>query len=470
MDMPEPSPLIRRLSVPAVLTAALALLYLFRHVLNPAWMSPPHQTYLLAALVVSLGVLLLRLVSFILFDLLFRRRKGREAPQLIRMVVSVISYAAIFVAVWSWVFDRSLSGILATSAVLTVILGLALQDTLGNFFAGISLHIEQPYHIGDALQVGNVVGSVESVTWRTTTIHTNNNSQVIFPNSRMARDQIEVFSLDSLNRRILRFPAPYDIAPEKIIQMAAGIAASVPKVSAERPPSVRIGEFTDSSITYEILFWITDYLWAHEIEAVMRERLWYALRRLDIEIPFPVRHVLFERRKPAKQDLVPDCTKFLADVEILKPLRPDELTAVAGSVLRHIYAPGETVIQTGDPGTSMFVIHNGQAEVLARDASGRQGQIAVMGAGNVIGEMGLFTGEPRRADVRALEELELLEIRKPVMQNLLSANQSLADAFSLIIAGRQAELTRFSESASGEEKVQHSRTILQRIKRFFALS
>ncbi len=468
--MQESKPLIRRLSAPGSLSAVLAVVYFSLRGYQSAWLGAREQAYLLAALAACIGIVAVRLLSYLLLDLLFLRRKGREAPQILRMVVSIVGYTAIFVVIYSGVFDKSLSGILATSAVLTVILGLALQDTLGNFFAGISLHIEQPYHIGDSLRVADVVGKVESVTWRTTAVRTNGNSVVVLPNSRIAREPIEVFSLNSLNRRALRFPAPYSVPPETIISMARQIAGSVPKVSAKIEPVARIAEFSDSSITYELLYWITDYMWAQDIESVFREHLWYAFGRAGIDIPFPTRQVLVEKRASATTEPLPDYGTFLAGVDILKPLNAGELEEVARAMRRHLYAPGEIVLRTGDPGGSMFILERGQAEVLALDPAGKLCQVAMLKQGDVIGEMGLFTGEPRRANVRATEELALLEIGKPVMREILTRNTLLAEAFSRIIASRQAQLTRLSEAVAGDEKISEGDTILRRIKRFFSLS
>jgi len=462
--------MFRRMSIPAVLSAVLAVVYISVRSLNPAWMDQQTRIFILAALTAAVGITILRLVNFILLDLVFLKRKGREAPQLLRMVVSIIGYSAIFIAIYSGVFDKSLSGVLATSAVLTVILGLALQDTLGNFFAGISLHIEQPYQIGDALHVAEVVGKVESVTWRTTAVRTNNNSLVVLPNSKIARDPIEVYSLNALNRRVLRFPAPSSVRPETIIRIAGQVAASTPKVSVEKTPVVRVAEFSDSNITYEILYWLADYMWAHEIEAVMRERLWYSFGRAGIEIPFPTRHVLLENRQGAEVESGPDFESVLAGVDILKPLSPRELAEVAGSARSYSFAPGETILRTGDTGDSMFVIYRGQAEVLTAEAAGSPRQVAVLKPGDIIGEMGLFTGETRSADVRAVGELELLEIRKATIHSLLTENRVLAEAFSLIIGGRQAQLDRLSQQPTGEEKVAAGETILQRILRFFSLT
>src|SRR5204862_7076318 len=129
-----------------------------------------------------------------------------------------------------------------------------------NFFAGISIHIEQPFHIFDSVRIGNEIGRVETVTWRTTTIRTNNNTVIIFPNSRVAREQIEIFPFNNLNRRVLRFPAPYGIPPENIIPLVRETVRAPPNLAPEKTPGVRIAEFHDSSITYEILYSLREYM------------------------------------------------------------------------------------------------------------------------------------------------------------------------------------------------------------------
>src|SRR5205814_5390284 len=125
-------------------------------------------------------------------------------------------------------------GIVATSTVFSVVIGLALQDTLGNFFAGISIHIEQPFHIFDSVRIGTEIGRVEAVTWRTTTLRTNNNTVIVFPNSRVAREQVEIYPFNNLNRRVLRFPAPYAIAPGTIIPMVRETVRAMPNVAPEK--------------------------------------------------------------------------------------------------------------------------------------------------------------------------------------------------------------------------------------------
>ncbi len=436
--------------------------------LEPPWLSG-YRTYGIAVVTVAVGAAVVRVAGYVLFDILFRKRKGREAPDILRFVVSVIGYSALFVIVFSFVFHRDLSGVLATSAVVSVIIGLALQDTLGNFFAGLSLHIEQPYHIGDAIRMGDLLGRVESVTWRTTAFRTNNNSLIIVPNSRIAREPIEIYALESETRRVLRLPAPYSASPERVIAVMRGALAAVPGMAPARAPTVRVGEFADSSVIYEVLYWVTDHLVAAEVDAVVRERLWYAFRRAGLDIPFPTRHVSIDRGLPAAPMIVPAHMGAIAAVPIFAPLSEEEQQQVARSASRVVFAPGEQVLRRGDQGDSMFVILKGRAEILPTGTVGPAQPMAVLGAGDCFGEMALFTGEPRTADVRAQDELELLEIGKAALEPLLRANQELAGGFSQIIAERQARLTEYARAVPEQQQHAASDTILTRIRRFFSL-
>ncbi|HEY9232843.1 MAG TPA: mechanosensitive ion channel family protein, partial [Blastocatellia bacterium] len=348
-----------------------------------------------------------------------------------------------------------------------------LQDTLGNFFAGISIHIEQPFHILDSVRIGTEVGRVEAVTWRTTTIRTNNNTVIIFPNSRVAREQIEIFPFNNLNRRVLRFPAPYAIAPGTIIPMVRETVRAMPNVAPEKTPIVRIGEFADSSITYEVLYWVRDYMLTPDMDARIREHIWYAFRRRGIEIPFPIRHLLMEQaesKPPVLDEGAEGDERFIESVSLFEPLTDEERARIVGSLVKHLYAPGELILRRGDAGDSMFIISQGRVDVRLPQANGGTQQVAVLEPGNYFGEMALFTGEPRTADVYALEEVEVLEIRKAAIEPLMHDNTQLAEAISRRVAERQAQLVAHTRAVPEEEKQQQSANILRRIKRFFGLN
>ncbi len=467
--MEDSNSALKRLTVTATVSLLLGLIYIILRLFAHGLMDIQGYVYFQTVLVISIGVTVVRAVSYVLFDIIFQKRKGREAPALLRLVISIIGYSALFVVIYSFVFKKDLSGVLATSAVVTVIIGLALQDTLGNFFAGLSLHVEQPYYIGDAIRMGDMLGKVESVTWRTTAIRTNNNSVIIFPNSKIAREPLEIYPLHGLNRRVLRFPAPYATPPQKVIPLVRETVRTMPRVSPEKIPVVRIHEFSESSVTYEVLYWVKDYMWTPNMDAQIRERIWYLFSRNDLHIPFPVRHVLFERQKVEVKRDETDYDKVIRSVEIFEPLTDEERTVLTHSLARYIYAPGEEILHRGDEGDSMFIIYRGKAEVKVSGSNGQSQRVAVLAAGDFFGEMALFTGEPRTADVNALEEVEIFEIRKQAIEQLFNENDKLVEAFSHKIADRQARLAEYAHSVPESEKRMQRETVLRRIQRFFKL-
>jgi small-conductance mechanosensitive channel/CRP-like cAMP-binding protein len=463
---------MKRLTLPLAVSLALLLAYILVELFRPDLLAGEWSRYALATVLLVLSIAVVRAVSFFLFDVYFLRRKGRQAPALLRGLLSTTLYSIVFVLIFTVVLSKEVGfEIIATSTIVSVIIGLALQDTLGNFFAGLSLHVEQPFQILDALKISDKVGKVESVTWRATTLRTNNNSILVYPNSKIAREMIEVYPYNNLNRQVLPFPAPYSIAPETVIRLIREAVRSVPNVAPERTPVVRINGFADSSITYEILYWIRDYMLVPDTDARIREHIWYIFGRNGIDIPFPIRHVMLERVGRASEDGNAGYGPAIEAVDLFEPLTPQEREAVARSAARSVYAPGEAILRRGDQGDSMFIICRGRVEVRLPASNGNLQQVAVLESGNFFGEMALLTGEPRTADVYAVDEVEVLEIRKGVIKELFDENSGLAEALSSKIAERQAKLDQYSVAASdeAEKRMQVQRSVLHRMKRFFGL-
>jgi CRP-like cAMP-binding protein len=315
-----------------------------------------------------------------------------------------------------------------------------------------------------------MLGRVESVTWRTTALRTNDNSLIIVPNSRIAREPIEIFHLDEDNRRTVRFPAPSGVSPETVIPLIREAIDTIPRIDSQRPPAVRIGEFAESSITYEVLYWVGNYLWTQDIDAVIRERIWYAFHRKGLSIPFPIRHVTVERKQAFARPDESEHERILASIPLFAPLTMEERLEISRGGVRNVFAPGESVVRGGDAGDSMFIIIGGSAEVLLPGIAGADRSLAILQPGDFFGEMALFTGEARSADVKALDELQVLEVRKPVIEALLRSNATLVETFSRIIGERQAQLADHARSASERQEAAGTQTMLQRIKRFFSLS
>jgi small-conductance mechanosensitive channel len=125
------------------------------------------------------------------------------------------------------------------STILGIVVGLALQDTLGNLFAGIALQADQPFQVGDVVTMMNQQGGVvESVSWRGVKIRTFQNKLLVISNAVMGKEMIEVAPKENLNARLVHFNTVYTDSPSRTIQLLRDAVRQVENVSSKiRPDS-----------------------------------------------------------------------------------------------------------------------------------------------------------------------------------------------------------------------------------------
>lgn len=417
-----------------------------------------------------LAYLFVRALNSIVFDLAFRLRQGFEAPSLVRNIFTIVAFTIIFFLIFSQLYpDVNLGALFTTSAIFGVILGLALQDTLGNFFAGVSLQADRPFQVGDVITVGQrYTGVVEEISWRSITIRTFQNHLVEINNSTAAKEPIEVCPRINLNARLVFFNTLYTDSPAKTIHVVREAVREAENVSQKITPIVRMRGLGDNGIDYEVKYWLEDYAKYNDTDALVRQRIWYAFRRAGINFAYPTRTLYLERkRKEAALHGDADAiVERLSAVDVFAPLSVDETAILAEAAISHVFAPGETVIRAGDPGSSMFVVHNGRVSVQLSE-NGRSRTVATLKDGDFFGEMALFTGEPRAANVVALEETEVLEIGHHAMKKLFDSNPDLVESLSHIIAERRKGLA--ASTAESHRESFESAGVLSAIKRFFGL-
>ena len=422
------------------------------------------------ALLGILAYLLVRALNSLIFGLVFRLRRGYEAPSLVRNIFTIAAFTVFFLLIFSIVFPTvNLGALFTTSAIFGVILGLALQDTLGNFFAGISLQADRPFQVGDVITVGaqRHTGVVEEITWRAIKIRTFTNHVVLINNSSAAKEPIEVCPRNNLNARLINFNALYTDSPAKAIHVIREAVREADNVSKKIPPIVRIRNLGDNGVDYEVKYWLDDYAKYSDTDALVRQRIWYAFRRAGLNFAYPTRTLHLERGRVAEADAKGSAiSERLAAVDIFAPLSADETAMLAKSAVSHVFAPSELVIRAGDPGSSMFVVHNGRVSVQITE-NGRARTVATLNEGDFFGEMALFTGEPRTANVVALEETEVLEIKHEAMKRVFETNPDLVESLSHIIAERREGLAARTDDSDAQRD--HRAGLLTAIKRFFKL-
>jgi len=435
---------------------------------------------ILKALQTIIGINLLWVIASLLKTAFFVHPKSEHIrSRTPRLLVDIVRFALITVGgvlIAAGIWKKDLTPLLTTFGVGSIVLGLALQDTLGNLFAGLSLIFEKPFSVGDWIQVGEVIGRVHQINWRATRITTRELNEVIVPNSVLTKERIINFYRPVRSHGVrINLGFAYDHPPNQVKDIVVQTLLVTPGVLHSPPPDVRTINFGAYAVDYEVLFFIGDYEDLTRIRNAFMTQVWYAARRNGLVFPYPTSTVFKTEVANADTEQKPahDLFSVLRKIDLLHPLSDDEVRHVANGAITEVFARGEAVVHQGESGDSMFVVIAGTCAVLVQDGENHWVQVAALRPGDVFGEMSLLAGEVRTATVRAEGDLTVARIKKELMRSILESRSDLLERFSEIAARRlsgiesallAAEQGRQQNSVTVDEKA-----LLQRIRRFFGL-
>jgi len=430
-----------------------------------------------ALLVLLSTVVIVALVNRYVWDIYFEKRRRVAIPQLLRETVALIVFLIALVVVLSVGYhaEAELKGLLAGSGIAAIIIGFAAQSVLGNIAAGIALQINRPYRVGDWLRVADNYGEVMEINWRSTRVRTNDLIYLDIPNAEIARQTIiNLHYPTSLHAMRLRVGVDYNSPPNAVkdaLLRAVDDAAGVVKSPA---PKIYLMDFGDHAVIYEIKFYIEDHAAFNEITDGIRTNVWYELKRERITIPFPIRTLQIDRRKPeTDSDQRGEARKILQRDPLFQCLSDSQLTTLLGQSELDHYGRGERIIEEAANGDSMFVLLRGNAQVTV-DKQGTQIRVGVLRAGDCFGEMSLLTGEKRTATVRADGDCYVLEIGKPVMGEVIRESPACLQQLSELLARRRMEnegiISKASLAGRGDDtEREYSAGFLHKLHAFFEL-
>jgi small-conductance mechanosensitive channel len=345
------------LIVCAVLWLAYALL---RH--QPGILDETGMRYLWFATLISVAVVLIHVVIRVLVDLLLVRARGQRVSSLLRLLLSVPLYAIAVIVIARVVLGVDILALATASAVMAVIIGIALQSTMSNLFSGIAMVLEWPMviRIGDVVRVGDHSGPLESITWRSMSLRMPNGALLVVPNSTMAAQVLEVFPAHEATASRISVPAPVAVAPRKIFEVIADVIRTAPGVNPAVKPMIHCGEIRitdhgEALMTYDIFYYPLEYREALHTDAVVRERIWYAFARTGI--------IQSYGRKPA----VPpdDDAAVIPEVPALLGLDSQLRACLLRDARTHLYAPGEPIAPPRAAQCSLFMVARGTVSVRA---------------------------------------------------------------------------------------------------------
>ena len=423
----------------------------------------------------------INLAAVLIFSLIMQPLRLMP-PRILRDLLVALAYIIAIITLLSH-SGVDLAGVVATSAVITAIIGFSLQDTLGNIMGGLALQMERTIRVGDWVRIDQHEGRVAEIRWRQTSIETRNWDTVVIANSVLMKSHVLVLGRRTgqprQHRQWVYFNVDFRYAPSQVIALVekALRAEPIANVASEPQAHCLVTDFKDSYATYAARYWLTDLALTDPTDSIVRSRIYSALHRADIPLSIPAQSVFVtkdseSRRERKHQEEIDKRLDALNCVELFHRLSTDEKRKLASRLHSTPFVRGEAMTRQGDEAHWLYLITEGEAEVHVT-IEGKSEKVAILRRGDYFGEMGLMTGAPRTATVIALTDVQCYRLDKVAFQDILHERSEIAEDISHTLAKRRVELEATREALTEDlihERMQHAQhAILQRIRDFFKL-
>ncbi|MEM7757204.1 MAG: mechanosensitive ion channel family protein [Cyanobacteria bacterium P01_A01_bin.40] len=381
--------------------------------------------------------------------LLFNQAKAgswqANVPRLFRDLSRVFLILCGVAIVLSVVWGADLGGVIAALGVGSIVIGLALQDTLGNLFSGIALLFERPFTEGDWIEVDSIKGKVIEINWRSVHILTRELEMLIIPNAVLAGATIRNFRRpQKLHIEPVDIGFSYNDPPNKVKQIMKETALATKGVLDKPEPVIQTISYDDSSIGYRVRLFLADYDKVPQIRDEFVTRIWYAAERNNLNIPFPIRTVY--HNPPSKinsNQLIDDCLAKMQELPIFAAANAEILAELAQYATERFFGIGEKAIAQGSHSNEFYVITKGEATVtIRRENLVREDEIAQLSVGDFFGESGLSGKNISPVTITALSDLELLILPIEEMQSALEKCTRLRQEIGAVMEVRRRAITR----------------------------
>lgn len=372
----------------------------------------------------------------------WRSRAPKLFQDLIRMLLVVIGAAIVLSVVWR----QDLGGLVAALGVGSIVLGLALQETLGNLMSGIALFFERPFSVGDFISVGENRGRVVQVSWRSVHLRTVENNLLVLPNSALARETITNYSQPTASQLLrLSFSFGLDAPPNLVKTMLLQVAREIPQILADPEPYAVTCEVLADRIRYEARVTIAEGSHSPGVSDRFTTAVWYAARRAGVPLPLPQAVEMQVRENDA------DAPQALREAEVqlraaegIRVLPGEAIARLAAAAEPVLFGAGEQLLAAGEIPRNVYVITGGEALGSYGKDTGQAGEIR-FGSHEVLGVTSLARAQASDTEVVARTDVSALRIPCEVVGQALQEYPALSNQFARIWQARSEALRRSAQ-------------------------
>lgn len=423
----------------------LGLFLLYSAVIIDAGMSPlqpppwPDSTLNLVATVLEIVWWLFCARTLTVVLGLLMPRIG-HAGRLLQDLLGAVIFLVAVVAAAAYVMQLPVKGLLATSGIMAIVIGLALQSTLSDVFSGIVLNTTKPYQLDDWISIDGTEGKVVEIDWRATHLLTSQGSTVVIPNSVAAKTKVHNFSRPydvtgvSISLKVATQVRPRRVldALEKTVQ---GISALLPSPK----PKVAIKGSDLESMEYEASGFIRTGENKTEIRNLMYDLAHRHLEAAGIAFSSDAAPQPWSRPR-----------LLLEEVKVFRALSHEEKDNLSQLMSPLAFSAGQVVLGFGEVSDGLLVIGTGVVSAAVPDGAGML-EAGRMGPGEILGEEGIANDAPSQAQFTALTSCVLYRIEKEAIRTCLDERVEVRAALT--------RLRSFREQASRSLLLQKPQTI-----------
>ena len=361
---------------------------------------------------------------------------------LIRFFLILVGTAVVLSVVW----NTDLGGLFTALGVSSIVLGLALQDTLGNLFSGIALLFERPFKIGDWLEFNGIRGKVVEVNWRSVHLITRELELLVIPNAVLAKEIIRNYRLpQKLHVEPIEIGFSYDNPPNKVKQVLKETALATKGVLNKPEPVIQTIYYNDSSIDYRVRLFLSDYDKVPQIRDEFITRIWYTANRNNLDIPFPIRTLY--HKPPVRnneEEQITQSIEKLRSFSCFSYLDSHYIKQIANNSIIRSFGVGEIIIKKDTLQRSLFLIASGEAKILSTNYLGKEKEVAHLSKGDIFGEMSLVSGNSGSTSVTVVEDMKVFVLKSEAIQSIINKVPRLSREIGEIIESRRKTIKLIS--------------------------
>ncbi|MDR6205485.1 mechanosensitive ion channel family protein [Paraburkholderia graminis] len=384
--------------------------------------------------------------------------------RLFQDVFGAVVFLAAAVAATGFVLEIPVRGLIATSGTLAVILGLAIQSTLHDVFAGIVLNSTEPYRVGDWISIDGAEGKVIEMNWRATHLLNSHGNVTIVPNAAAAKANITNTNRPhALHGVTVSLEISPDERPATVIAALECALAAARSILPTPAPFVQARKSTIHSIQCEATAFVDDTAKKTPLTNELYDLCYRHLTAAGVALRPP--------GVPSVTAIVANAEeRLLRRIELFAAISDDELKMLSSCMVRHEYDAGQVIFTPEVVPDSLAIVDSGVLSVSTEQSTGAV-EVVRLGPGDTMGETGLLAGLPVQVKIVTLTRSVIYRLSKDAVTPLLRDSQEVTHRMCRLLSQRQDMLHKMAMKNAAHADDEHAsfHWLLDKIHRLHAL-